>query len=78
MRVALVTAGLEHLGIEALAAWLRAHGHEPVVVYEPRPFSSGSGTDSAPLARLLEPTPSRPRCACSPRAPTSSRSARTA
>ncbi|APR79838.1 Radical SAM domain protein [Minicystis rosea] len=52
-----VTTGLEHLGIEALSAYLRAHGHETALVYEPRPFSSGSGTDSALLARLLEPPP---------------------
>ena len=57
MRVVFVTCGLEHLGVEALAAWLRRHGHDPVVVYEPRPFSSGSGTDQAHLARWLEPTP---------------------
>src|SRR6185369_5434639 len=56
MRVALVTSGLEHLGIEALSAWLRRAGHEPLLVYEARPFSSGSGTDSRLLARLLEPT----------------------
>jgi radical SAM superfamily enzyme YgiQ (UPF0313 family) len=57
MRIAFVTSGLEHLGIEALAAYVRVHGHEPVVIYEARPFSSGSGTDSAFLAKLLEPTP---------------------
>lgn len=56
MRVAFVTCGLEHLGVESLAAWVRRHGHEPVVVYEPRPFSSGSGTDHPVLARWLEPT----------------------
>jgi radical SAM superfamily enzyme YgiQ (UPF0313 family) len=56
MRVAFVTCGLEHLGVEALAAWARVHGHEPVIVYEPRPFSSGSGTDNPFLARLLEPS----------------------
>lgn len=57
MRVVFVTTGLEHLGIEALSAYLRAHGHEPVLVYEPRPFSSGSGTDIPLLAKLLEPPP---------------------
>jgi pyruvate-formate lyase-activating enzyme len=57
MRVVFVTSGLEHLGIEALSAYVRHHGHEPVVIYEPRPFSSGSGTDSPLLARLLEPSP---------------------
>lgn len=57
MRVTFVTSGLEHLGIEALAAWVRRAGHSPTLVYEPRPFSSGSGTDSALLARWLEPTP---------------------
>jgi len=57
MRVAFVSCGLEHLGIEALSAWVRQAGHEPILVYEPRPFSSGSGTDSALLARLLEPSP---------------------
>lgn len=57
MRVTFVTTGLEHLGIEALSAYLRAHGHETRLVYEARPFSSGSGTDIALLARLLEPPP---------------------
>jgi radical SAM superfamily enzyme YgiQ (UPF0313 family) len=56
MRVTFVSCGMEHLGIEALAAYVRAHGHEPAVVYEPRPFSSGSGTDIDLFARLLEPT----------------------
>src|SRR6185295_10755085 len=57
MRVTFVTTGLEHLGIEALAAWVRQAGHEPSLVYEARPFSSGTGTDSALLARLLDPRP---------------------
>ncbi|HVM97360.1 MAG TPA: radical SAM protein [Candidatus Acidoferrales bacterium] len=57
MRVTLVTCGLEHLGIEALSAWVKQAGHEAVLVYESRPFSSGSGTDSPLLARLLEPRP---------------------
>lgn len=57
MRVAFVTSGLEHLGIEALSAYVKAHGHESVLVYEPKPFSSNSGPDSALLARLLEPKP---------------------
>ena len=57
MRVTFVTSGLEHLGIAALAAYVRAHGHEPTLVYEPKPFSSNSGPDSALLARLFEPSP---------------------
>lgn len=57
MRVTFVTCGLEHLGIEALAAWVRQAGHEPSLVYEARPFSSGTGTDSAVLARWLDPRP---------------------
>jgi radical SAM superfamily enzyme YgiQ (UPF0313 family) len=57
MRVTFVTCGLEHLGIEALSAWVRQAGHEPTLVYEARPFSSGTGTDSALLARLLDPSP---------------------
>ncbi len=55
MRVTFVTSGLEHLGIEALSAWVRQAGHEPTLVYEARPFSSGTGTDSKLLARLLDP-----------------------
>jgi radical SAM superfamily enzyme YgiQ (UPF0313 family) len=46
------------LGIEALSAYVRQAGHEPSLVYEARPFSSGSGTDSKMLARLLDPKPS--------------------
>jgi len=57
VRVTFVTCGLEHLGIEALSAWVRRAGHEPTLVYEARPFSSGTGTDSALLARLLDPRP---------------------
>lgn len=57
MRVTFVTSGLEHLGIEALSAWVRKAGHEPALVYEARPFSSGTGTDSRFLARLLDPKP---------------------
>ncbi len=57
MRVTFVTTGLEHLGIEALSAYLRAHGHATTLVYEARPFSSGSGTDIPLLAQLLEPSP---------------------
>src|SRR3954454_2441190 len=56
MRVTFVTAGLEHMGIEALSAYVRLHGHEASLVYEPRPFSSGSGTDIALFARWLEAT----------------------
>jgi radical SAM superfamily enzyme YgiQ (UPF0313 family) len=57
MRVTFVTSGLEHLGIAALSAYVKAHGHESTLVYEPKPFSSNSGPDNALLARLLEPTP---------------------
>ncbi len=57
MRVTFVTSGLEHLGIEALSAYVRAHGHESVLVHEPKPFSSNSGPDNALFARLLEPAP---------------------
>lgn len=56
VRVTFVSAGLEHLGVAALSAYLRAHGHTTSLIYEPRPFSAGSGTDSALLARLLEPS----------------------
>jgi anaerobic magnesium-protoporphyrin IX monomethyl ester cyclase len=58
MRVAFVTSGLEHLGIAALSAYVKAHGHESTLIYEPKPFSSNSGPDSALFARWLEPTPS--------------------
>ncbi len=57
MRVTFVASGLEHLGIEALSAYVKVHGHESSLVYEPKPFSSNSGPDSAFFARLLEPTP---------------------
>jgi radical SAM superfamily enzyme YgiQ (UPF0313 family) len=57
VRVTFVTAGLEHLGVEALSAFVRRAGHEPLLVYEPKPFSSNSGTDSRVLAALLEPGP---------------------
>ena len=57
MKVTLVSTGLENPGIGALSAWLRAHGHTPVVVYEPRPFSTDSGPRSALLGRVFEPTP---------------------
>jgi radical SAM superfamily enzyme YgiQ (UPF0313 family) len=57
VRVTFVTCGLEHLGIEALSAFARRAGHDPSLVYEARPFSSGSGTDSPLLARLLDPHP---------------------
>jgi radical SAM superfamily enzyme YgiQ (UPF0313 family) len=57
MRVTFVTSGLEHLGIAALSAYVKAHGHESALVYEPKPFSSNSGPDSALFARWLEPTP---------------------
>jgi radical SAM superfamily enzyme YgiQ (UPF0313 family) len=57
MRVTFVTSGLEHLGIAALSAYVRAHGHESSLVYESKLFSSNSGPDSALLARLFEPTP---------------------
>jgi radical SAM superfamily enzyme YgiQ (UPF0313 family) len=55
-RCTFVTSGLEHLGIAALSAYVKAHGHESVLVYEPKPFSSNSGPDSALFARLFEPT----------------------
>jgi radical SAM superfamily enzyme YgiQ (UPF0313 family) len=57
VRVTFVTSGLEHLGIAALSAYVKAHGHESTLVYEPKPFSSNSGPDSALCARLFEPTP---------------------
>src|SRR5439155_2988664 len=57
MRVTFVTSGLEHLGVAALSAYVKAHGHESALVYEPKPFSSNSGPDSALFARLFEPTP---------------------
>lgn len=56
MRVTFVTSGLEHLGVAALSAYVKAHGHESTLVYEPKPFSSNSGPDSPFFARLLEPT----------------------
>ena len=55
MRVTFVTSGFEHLGVEALSAYLRAHGHETRLVYEPKPFSSNTGPDNRWLARLFEP-----------------------
>jgi radical SAM superfamily enzyme YgiQ (UPF0313 family) len=57
MRVTFVSCGLEHLGIAALSAYVKASGHESTLVYEPKPFSSNSGPDSPLLARLFEPTP---------------------
>lgn len=69
MRVTFVTSGLEHLGVAALSAYVKAHGHESALVYEPKPFSSNSGPDSALFARLLEPTPeetARRICATQP------------
>jgi pyruvate-formate lyase-activating enzyme len=57
VRVTLVCTGLENPGVEALSAYLRAHGHDAAVVYEPRPFSTDSGPSSALLARLFEPAP---------------------
>jgi radical SAM superfamily enzyme YgiQ (UPF0313 family) len=57
MRVTFVTSGLEHLGVSALSAYVKAHGHESSLIYEPMPFSSNSGPDSKLLARLFEPTP---------------------
>ncbi len=57
MRVTFVTSGLEHLGVAALSAFLKTHGVTTTLVYEPKPFSSNSGPDSAFLARWLEPTP---------------------
>jgi radical SAM superfamily enzyme YgiQ (UPF0313 family) len=57
MRITFVTTGLENPGVQALAAFVRQRGHEPAVVYEPRPFTSDSGPRSALLARLSEPTP---------------------
>src|SRR5690606_22600476 len=57
MRVTFVTSGLEHLGIAALSAYVRAHGHETTLVYEPKPFSSNSGPATAHLSRLLRPSP---------------------
>ena len=56
MRVTFLTSGLEHLGVSALSAYLRAHGHETQLVYEAKPFSSNSGPDNAFLSRLLEPS----------------------
>jgi radical SAM superfamily enzyme YgiQ (UPF0313 family) len=56
MRATFVTTGLEHLGIGALSAFVKAHGHDSTLVYEPKPFSSNSGPDSPFLSRLLEPT----------------------
>src|SRR5215472_3401782 len=57
MRVTFVTSGLEHLGVAALAAYARKHGHEPALVHEPKLFSSNSGPDNKLLARWFEPTP---------------------
>jgi anaerobic magnesium-protoporphyrin IX monomethyl ester cyclase len=57
MRISFVTSGLEHLGIAALSACVKAHGHESTLVYEPKPFSSNSGPDNALLARLLDRSP---------------------
>ena len=57
MRVTFVTSGLEHLGIAALSAYVKAHGHDVSLVYELKPFSSNSGPDNDWLARRLEPTP---------------------
>ena len=56
MRVTFVTSGLEHLGIAALSAYAKMHGHESSLVYEPKPFSSNSGPDSALFAKWLEPS----------------------
>ncbi len=57
MRVTFVTSGLEHLGVAALSAYAKDHGHETTLVYEPKPFSSNSGPDSPFFAQLLEPSP---------------------
>ncbi len=56
VKCAFVTSGLEHLGIAALSAYVKSHGYESELIYEPKPFSSNSGPDSALFARLFEPT----------------------
>lgn len=55
--IVFITSGLEHLGVAALSAYLREHGHQTSMVYEPKPFSSNSGPDNPLLAKLLEPSP---------------------
>jgi radical SAM superfamily enzyme YgiQ (UPF0313 family) len=57
VNVTFVTTGLEHLGVEALVAWVRLNGHHPTVVYEPRPFSTDTGANNPLLSRLFEPAP---------------------
>ena len=57
MRTTFFTTGGEHLGVGALAAYLKVHGHEVEVVYEPQVFSKIGATPGGFLSRHLEPTP---------------------
>ena len=54
MRVVFVYNGSESLGIASLSAYLKAHGHETFLVFDPAVFGGNRGRENPLLARLFE------------------------
>lgn len=54
MRVVFVYNGSESLGIASLSAYLKAHGHETFLAFEPAVFGGNRGRENPLLSRLFD------------------------
>ena len=54
MKMLFIHTGAENLGLEALSAWLKRHGHETEILFDPGTFAGQENAMIGPLARLLD------------------------
>lgn len=55
MKIVFLYSGSENVGIESLSAYLKAHGHETALVFDPAHFRGNRGRDNLLLARFFDP-----------------------
>lgn len=54
MKVLFIHAGSENLGIEQLSAWVKHHGHETQLLFDPATFTGLENANFPPLAHFLD------------------------
>lgn len=56
MKIVFLYSGSESVGVSALSAYLKAHGHDTALVFDPAHFRGSRGRDNRTLARLFDPS----------------------